>query len=141
MLEFNREDLLKEVGEGLTVYGIKDIDVNKLNVLFTDNFVSVAYEVDEDIAFSVRYSNNTRHYKDFSSLFKVGESTFSRTYDIDKLENKEEDIYSYILNSEGYYGNKLLEEHVEEYKVLKNFESFNQCLADALLSLLGYADK
>lgn len=142
MLEFNREEVLKKVGKEFELYGFKDTDEYKLSVVGTSDLLVVSYDEDADISFSVKYRHlDEGNYRELSSVFRIGAVDFARIYDINKLRNKGVDIYTYILNSEGYYGNKLVDEYVDEYKTLEQYRLFNQALADILLSLFGYTDR
>ena len=142
MLNYDYDKVLGKLKEEFEAYGFKDTDEYKLSVLGTGDFLSVSYDEDADVSFSVKYRHlDEGNYRELSSVFRIGAVDFARTYDINKLRNKGEDVYSYILNSEGYYGNKLVDEYVEEYEVLEQYRAFNQALADTLLSLFVYTEK
>lgn len=142
MFEYNRDEFVKEAEESFELYGFKDIKASDVNVVADNDFFSLSYSVGESV-FSVSYSGDNSVTR-FTSSFKHSSLyfTFERTYDIDKLEANDEDVFSYIVNYEGYYGNKLVSERIKEgLKDLSGYETFSQCLSDILLSLLGYADK
>lgn len=142
MFEYNRDEFVKEAEESFELYGFKDIKASDVNVVADNDFFSLSYSVGESV-FSVSYSGDNAVTR-FTSSFKHSSLyfTFERTYDIDKLEANDEDVFSYIVNYEGYYGNKLVSELIKEgSKDLSGYETFSQCLSDILLSLLGYADK
>lgn len=142
MFEYNRDEFVKEAEESFKLYGFKDIKPSDVNVVVDNDFLSLSYSVGESV-FSVSYSGDNSVTR-FTSSFKHHSLyfTFERNYDIDKLEADNEDIFSYIVNYEGYYGNKLVSELIKEgSKDLSGYETFSQCLSDIALSLLGYADK
>ena len=142
MLNYERDNFVKEAERSFNLYGFKDINPSDVGVVADDDFLSLSYSVGESV-FSVSYSGDdvvTRFTSSFnhSGLYFI----FERSYDIDKLESDDEDVFSYIVNYEGYYGNKLVSERIKEgIKDLSGYETFSQCLSDILLSLLGYADK
>lgn len=142
MFEYNREVLLKELEESFKLYGFKGLKPSDVSVVADSDFFSLSYSVGNSV-FSVSYSGDNAVTL-FTSSFKYNDLhfTFERNYDINKLESDGEDVFSYILNYEGYYGNKLVSEFVKENsKDLLGYEVFSQCLSDILLSVLGYADK
>ena len=139
MFEYNRDNFVKEAQRSFELYGFRNIKASDINVLVDNDFVSLSYSA-YGFVFSVSYVGDNSAER-FSSSVEHNSVSFVRDYDIDKLEASGEDIYSCILNYEGYYGSKLVSEFKEDYKDLAGYETFNQCLADILLSLLGYADK
>ena len=142
MFEYNREVLLTELEESFELYGFKGVKTSDVSVVVDSDFFSLSYSVGNSV-FSVSYSGDNA-VSLFTSSFKYNDLyfTFERNYDIDKLEADNEAIFSYIVNYEGYYGNKLVSELIKEgSKDLSGYETFSQCLSDIALSLLGYADK
>lgn len=139
MFEYNRDNFVKEAEGSFELYGFKNIKASDINVLVDSDFVSLSYSVC-GFVFSVSYVGDNSAER-FSSSVEHNYTSFERNYNIDRIEASGEDVYSCILNYEGYYGSKLVSEFKEDYKDLAGYEVFNQCLADILLSLLGYADK
>ena len=136
MFEYNRDEFVKEAEDSFKLYGFNRIKASDINVLVDSDFFSLSYRVDNEYTFSVSYSGDNSATR-FTSSLTCNAVSFDRNYDIDNLERDKEDVYSYILNFEGYYGNEL----VSKFSDLKGYEGFSQCLSDILLSLLGYADK
>ena len=144
MLEYkhDRNVFVKEVERCFELYGFKDIKASDVYVFVDSDYLSLSYSVGDSV-FSVSYTDDDS-VRQFTSSFKHHSLcfTFERNYDIDELEDKEENVYSYIFNYEGYYGNKLVSELVKEgSKDLSEYKTFSQCLSDILLSVLGYTDK
>lgn len=142
MLEYNRNKLVKEAERNFELHGFKDIKASDICVFVDSDYLSLSYSVGNSV-FSVSYITDNS-IKRFTSSFKHHSLyfAFERNYDIDELEDKEEDVFSYIVNYEGYYGTKLISELVKEgSEDLSEYKTFSQCLSDILLSLLGYADK
>ena len=142
MLEYNRNKFVNEAERCFELYGFKDIKASDINVFVDSDFISLSYSVGESV-FSVLCSGDNA-LRRFTSSFNHSALyfTFERSYDVDKLEADDENVFSYIVNYEGYYGNKLVSELVKEgSKDLSGYETFTQCLSDILLSLLGYANK
>ena len=142
MFEYNRDVFVNEAERSFEVYGFKDIKPSDVNVVVDSDFLSLSYSVGNSV-FSVSYNGDNAVTR-FTSSFEHHSLyfTFERNYDIDRLEINDEDVYSYIVNYEGYYGNKLVSERIKEgLKDLSGYETFSQCLSDILLSVLGYADK
>lgn len=142
MLEYNRNKFVKEAERSFELYGFKDIKVSDICVFVDSDYLSLSYSVGDSV-FSVS-CNGDNAVTRFTSSFKHHSLyfDFERNYDIDELEDKKEDVFSYIINYEGYYGTKLISELVKEgSEDLSEYKTFSQCLSDILLSLLGYADK
>lgn len=145
LLNLTHEQFLESVREEFNFY---DVSYDRDRLHFE---CDVNYDKDEDYLFLLYKLNDDTHvsgkyYSDKDdNLFyrteeKFGAYKFVREYDITRLLEEGEDIFSLVLNAEGFYGVKNIEDIFEDDEKLQKYRYLAQCLSSAILSAEGYYD-
>ena len=145
LLNLTHEKFLEEVEKEFEFYNVPydrdrlhfECDVNYDK---DEDYLFLLYKLNDDTYVSSKYYSDKDDNLFYRTEEKFGAYKFVREYDITRLLDEGEDIFSLVLNAEGFYGVKNIEDFLEDNDELQKYRFLAQCLSSAILSAEGYYD-